>query len=370
MTAGAFLRTNWYRGFAAILALVFCAGCTPSLKLAGPTPPLILTSAVSAGSTDGRARFREIFCSLLDVRESSEDQGCDRWLRRLEGEGPATGLPLDTAPSTAGLRIRIVPGIFGECAERQATPFLDAIQPRDGAGYSMAKLGYDVAAFRVSGRSSSASNADEIRNQIKAMNLQPGETLVLVGHSKGMSDIIEMLAGDRSMVPSGSAIISLSGVVAGTPIADFGESAYKRIAWFPVPGCPVGDQEGVSSLTRRHRLGFLSKHPLPDDLRYYSIAAFTGRARISSGLRATHAMLSQIDERNDGNVIFHDSILPGSKILAYPNADHWAVAMPFETYSPRWAALFASKNSFPRVVLLEAIARTVEEDIRQDLSDQ
>jgi hypothetical protein len=362
LTAHALPGTKGRRTVATISALALCAGCTPSLKLAGPTPPLILTPAVSAGSHDGRARFREIFCALLDVRDGTEAEGCDRWLRRLEGEAPATGLPVATAPSTARLRLRIVPGIFGECAERQATPFLDAIQPRDGSGYSMADLGYDVAAFRVSGRSSSASNAEEIRAQIKAMNLKPGEKLVLVGHSKGMSDIIEMLAGDRSMVPPGSAIVSLSGVVAGTPIADFGDSAYKRIAWIPVPGCPVGDQGGVTSLTRRHRLNFLAQHPLPEDLHYYSIAAFTGQTRISSGLRATHAMLSQIDERNDGNVLFHDSILPRSKILAYPDADHWAVAMPFETYAPRWAAVFASRNRFPRVVLLEAIARTIEED--------
>lgn len=349
----------------ALLALL-SANCTPSLKLAGPTPPVILTAAASAGLDDKRARFREVFCALLEVRGESADQGCNRWLRRLEGEGAVSGRPVDTGPSAARLRIRIVPGIFGECAEQQATPFLDAIEPRAGAGYKLAELGYDVAAFRVSGRSSSAANAEEIRGQIRAMNLATGEKLVLIGHSKGMSDIIETLAGDRSMIPPGSAIVSLSGVVAGTPIADVGETAYKAVAWFPLPDCPVGDQGGVTSLTRRARLHFMARHPLPEDLRYYSIAAFTSADKISSGLRATHAMLSQIDERNDGNVLFHDSILPRSTVLAYPDADHWAIAMPFETYAPRWAAVFASRNQFPRVILLEAIARIVEEDSRAE----
>jgi hypothetical protein len=194
------------------------------------------------------------------------------------------------------------------------------------------------------------------------MNIKPDERLVLIGHSKGMSDLIELIGDHETAVPEGSAIVSLTGVVAGTPIADRGVSAYRAIGWIPFPRCPVGDKQGVTSLTRQHRLAYLAAHPLPDKFRYYSIPAFTRASNISSFLQPTYAALSRIDARNDGNVIFHDSVIPGSTILAHLNADHWAVAMPFENFARRRARFFASRNKFPRPVLLEAIARTIEED--------
>jgi hypothetical protein len=39
--------------------------------------------------------------------------------------------------------------------------------------------------------------------------------------------------------------------------------------------------------------------------------------------------LSQVDSRNDSQVIFYDQVIPGSVLLGYLNADHWAIAVPF-----------------------------------------
>jgi len=340
---------------------VAMAGCTPSLRLSNDTPPLILTPATSAGLVDGRGRFRETLCAIDAVRGYYRDRACNSLLHRLNGEPPPSGKPVALGVSPVKLRIRIVPGIFGECAEDLATPFLDAVRPKPGKGYDLGQFGFDVAAFRVSGRASSQHNAELIRAQIMAMDLKPDERLVLIGHSKGMSDLIELIGGDRGVVPRGSSIVSLTGVVAGTPIADAGEGIYRVIRKLPLPNCAADDGGGVTSLTRRTRLNYLADHPLPGDLHYFSIAAYTRGGNISSGLKATYAALTKIDARNDGNVIFTDSIIPRSTVLGYLDADHWAVAMPFETYAPRLAPLFASHNHFPRVVLLEAIARTVVE---------
>jgi hypothetical protein len=332
-------------GAAALVTFASLTGaCGPALRYSVETPPLVLTPANIAGASDGRGRFREIYCAVYEARGAPAERPCMETLHRLNGEPPPTGRPVYLGHSRMKLRIRIVPGIFGECAEDKATPFLDAIAP-------LAEQGYEVAAFRVDGRSSSAHNAGQIRQQIEAMHLQPDERLVLIGHSKGMSDILELIG---------------SGVVAGTPIADRGEDAYHAVRWIPFPRCPAGDGEGVSSLTRRHRLAYLAEHPLPADLHYYSVGAFTRPENISNFLRPTYEALARFDARNDGNVIFHDSIIPRGTLLGYLNADHWAVAMPFHVYAPRWAAVIASHNRFPRAVLLEAIARTVEERYRED----
>jgi len=35
-----------------------------------------------------------------------------------------------------------------------------------------------------------------------------------------------------------------------------------------------------------------------------------------------------VDARNDSQVIFYDQFIPGSTLVGYLNADHWALAVP------------------------------------------
>jgi hypothetical protein len=78
-------------------------------------------------------------------------------------------------------------------------------------------------------------------------------------------------------------------------------------------------------------------------------------------LRPSYDKLSLVDPLNDSQVVFHDALVPGGALLGYLNADHWAVAMPFNRVHPTLAAAFVTRNAFPREGLLEAIARFVEE---------
>jgi hypothetical protein len=80
-------------------------------------------------------------------------------------------------------------------------------------------------------------------------------------------------------------------------------------------------------------------------------------------LRSSYDQLALVDPRNDSQVVFHDALVPGGALLGYLNADHWAVALPFNREHPVLANTLITRNAFPREVLLEAIARFVEESL-------
>ena len=73
--------------------------------------------------------------------------------------------------------------------------------------------------------------------------------------------------------------------------------------------------------------------------------------------------LSQVDPRNDSQLIFYDQIIPGSVVMGFVNADHWAIAMPINRSNAFLSSTLVNKNDFPREVLLEAVVRFVEEDL-------
>jgi len=85
--------------------------------------------------------------------------------------------------------------------------------------------------------------------------------------------------------------------------------------------------------------------------------------RISRILRPSYDKLARIDARNDSQVIFYDQVVPGSVLLGYLNADHWAVAVPVNREHPHAASLLVTENAYPREALLEAVMRFVEEDL-------
>ena len=87
------------------------------------------------------------------------------------------------------------------------------------------------------------------------------------------------------------------------------------------------------------------------------------RERISSILRGFNDKLSRIDGRNDSQVIFYDQVVPGSSLVAYINADHWALAVPIARTHTTIGSLFVTRNDYPREALLEALLRFVEEDL-------
>lgn len=344
-------------GFGAVAALIFVGRpASFGMPFGAPARPSVTVPVSLAGVIDDRARFRQIFCAL-DARHGSQfpvHRSCGKALRQLSGEGsslqpvsiePPKGIPL--------LHIVIVPGMFGDCVKRWALPLQDA------AAY-MRSQGYRVDTIDVDGRSSSAANAKTIARALPRL-LAPGERLLIIGYSKGMSDILETLGSDPQAIPPGSAIVGLAGIVSGTPLADHPGRLDDIVARIPLENCRSGDNGAVESLSRQHRIAWLADHPLPHDRTYFSIVAFTDAANISSPLKDTYRHLSTIDARNDGQVLYTEAVIPGSHLLGYLNADHWAIALPLARNVPKLRSVFNGRNDFPREILLESIVRSVEQ---------
>ncbi|UCD70199.1 MAG: hypothetical protein JSW48_05715 [Betaproteobacteria bacterium] len=225
--------------------------------------------------------------------------------------------------------------------------------------------------MRVSGVSSAESNAQFIRASLLDMpELGTARRGVIVGHSKGVVDILEALVTYPELRPKIDAVISLAGAIGGSPLADLAPDAAISIAQ-NTPGleCKDGDGGALESLRPSVRRSWLANNPLPEDVAYYSIVGLPTPDRISRGLKAAHNVLSDIDPRNDGNLIFYDQVIPGSTLLGYANADHWAISTDLGTSPYALVRSLADKSDYPREALLEAALRFVEQDLETGFSD-
>jgi hypothetical protein len=328
----------------------------------GKVVPSILLPVAKSGIADGRGRFREILKSVLSTRTAESTGG--QWndasmLWRLTDEPPPTGKPAPAGPSSGSFRVVIVPGLFAECVADAATAFADARE-------QLEQIGYKTDYIQTRGRKSSAYNADLINNA--AMGMPTGEKLIFVTHSKGAVDTLEALVKYPELTERTAAVVSFSGAVNGSPLADELPQFLIRLGHeLPISNCPPGESvEAVDSLRRPVRLSWLSTHQLPRSVRYYSLAAFTSRRNTSRLLLPFYDLLSMNDPVNDGLVICSDAIIPGSVLLGYPNADHLAVAMPIDKRTAPLLAVAFDKNEYPRAALVEAALRFVEEDLREN----
>jgi hypothetical protein len=337
-------------------------GCSsdPLLENTFETNPMILAPAFIAGVSDGRVRFREIFCAITELRgrELPDPLPCEQALAQLEGEGPPTGISVNLGESYYPLRIALVHGVGWGCVKK-------FIGPRGTVKEHIAQFGHDVVMLEVDPLSSSVHNATQIRDQIiKMSQLDDSKPLVLLGYSKGAPDILEAIAQYPELHNKVAAVVSVAGAIGGSPLAnDAKQSTLNLFRHFPGAECELGDQGALESLKPINRKRWLAKHSLPKSIRYYSVVTFPEEQCISSLLKFTHSKLSQVDPRNDGQLIFYDQVIPSSVLLGYVNADHWAVAIPLNRSHAFIGSTFVDKNAFPREILLEAIVRYIEEDL-------
>lgn len=324
------------------------------------TPPADFTVEVPPGVRDDRGRFGEIFCAVLQEHGPSlpDYRPCSEALSHIAASPPGPGRPVDLGPSQRRLVAGMVPGIGYGCVA-------DWLMGDTVAGQHVRRFGYDLRLIEVDALSGTATNARMIRDAIMATPEESGPSrLVLIGYSKGAPDILDAVVTYPEIRPRIAAVVSVAGAVGGSRVADdASEWMADLVRFFPGADCAKGDDQSVASLRPEARKAWLDEHPLPADVRFYSVVTLPDEARISRVLKPSYWKLEKIDRRNDSQVFFYDQIVPRGSMLGFLNADHWAAVLPIDRSHKIIGTLFVNHNDYPREALLEAILRFVEEDL-------
>ena len=343
----------------AVASLSACASA-PLMPYSLDSPPLVLVPAAQANVHDGRARFREIFCAVLDAEEDElpDYQPCDQALTRVGVEPAATNTPVSLEPSHRRLILAVAMGFGYDC-------FANWLEPSGAVASHLRKHGYDFLLLPVEGLSSPERNAKFVRDALMALPMESGQPrIVLAGYSKGASDVLEALVVYPELQARVAAVVSAAGTIGGSPLAnEFEQEMAEWLRYFPGAECTQGDRGAVASLQPDVRQKWLETHTLPQQLPYYSLVTYPQPERISSILKKTYRKLAQVDARNDSQMIFYDQVIPGSTLVGYLNADHWAVAVPIARTHETIAKLFVTENDYPREALAETLMRFIEEDL-------
>jgi len=346
-------------GLICIVMLVACAG-EPKVPYSTDFEPLAEMPQSNGGIRDGRGRFREIFCALLEARgrELDDYMDCEDALTRVGVEPPGTGEEVYLGQTRADFLIGFVPGLGWECIRGWLK--FDNYGPN-----FIARYGFEAHLLEVDGLSSTSKNAAQINDQI--LNIpeeKRDKEIVLIGYSKGAADVLDFIVNYPETARRVVAVISMAGAVQGSPLAlDNSQEQANLLTRIPGSECDEGDAGAVRDLRPDVRKEWLKENPLPERIRYYSVVTFPEPDRMSAGLKSSWKKLAKVDARNDSQLIFYDQVIPGSTLIAFPNADHWAMAVPVARQHHFAASTFVNRNNYPREAFLEAVLRYIEEDL-------
>lgn len=340
------------------------AGCSspPLVPFSTEAPPMVLAMAAQTGLQDHRGRFREIFCAVLQARagEVPDHRPCEDALTRVGTEPAATGRPVALGASSRRLLAAVVPGLGFDCIQNW-------LQATGETARHVGRFGFEQRLIQVDALSGIERNARRIRDEVMALAPAPGpgtRRIVLIGYSKGAPDVLEALVRYPEIRPRLAAVVSMAGAVGGSPLANEATQYQADLfQHFPGADCDGGDGGAVHSLRTDVRQAWLAANPLPGEVPMYSVVALPRPERLSTVLRLTGRRLGQIDGRHDGQMLAQDEVIPGSGLLAYVNADHWAVVLPIARSHRTVASLWIDQNAYPREALVEALLRFIEEDL-------
>jgi hypothetical protein len=341
-------------------ALATLVSATLLLSACATRPPPADAVRIPPGIADHRDRFSDIFCAVLEAHGPSlpDYRPCEQALVFDEFRTSRPVSAVELGPAHLGLVGMLVPGIGYAC-------FAKWMHPHHEARELLQRYGFELENIEVDALSGTATNAALIRNALLAKPVPAGAPrLVLIGYSKGTPDILEAIVRYPEIRSRIAAVVSIAGAVGGSPLADrTRESTTDLLQHFPGAQCDAGDSDAVASLRPAVRHEWLAQNELPSGIRYYSVVTLPEQARVSRILQSSYRELARMDPRNDGQVIYSDQFLPGSALLGFVNADHWAVVLPIHRSHAVVGKLLVNRNDYPREALLEAIMRVIDEDL-------
>ena len=329
----------------------------PVLTYEAEAPAQVLGPIASAGISDGRARFRTIFCERFEAIGAPQfgSSDCNDYLHRLSDESFEADNGAGRTRDLASVHFVLVPGFMSDAAPSDMR-FLGPSADR------LIAMGYGIEYIPLSGGGSAEHNAGDIARFFESRISERMDNTVIVAYSKGIVDVMRFLVGYPDLAQRIDAVVSYAGAVNGSPLAEAYPEFLVDLA-LSVGGSDPGDGAGLSSLKPSVQMPWLARNPLPDHISYFSLAAFTGPENVSVVLFDNYDRLAQINEKNDAQLLYYDQVLPGSTLLGYMNGDHWAVALPFTEESKRLASTLVTKNVFPRDAMLEAVLLYVSEQL-------
>ena len=319
---------------------------------------------------DDRPRFRDLLGAVVRQRAGRypDERQLDGILHDLD-ETPSTPAPVALPDTPSDLVVILVSGVLWECVSDVALPFGRGKSVDVASEYDYLKPRYqNIEVVHVRGIATSEHNARIVEAAIRKH--RDAANVIVVAYSKGVPDTLEALRRMGSDTPSNvRALVSVAGVVSGSPLADWLNRYKGFLARLPTPGaCSHVNENFLKSISRDRCLHWLRDnwHTLPQGIRHYSLVTFVDPKRMHWFLRMLYAKLAEVEPRNDSHMLIHDQVLPGAALLGYVKADHWAVALPFNRSTRSlWNRLLRHNNAFPREVLFEAILRYVEDDLKR-----
>ncbi len=361
-----------------LAAALMAGGCAP-LNGGRTQPDNTATATLPvtlAGINDQRAGFAALLAQEL-AQQKTPASDVWTWLhpvdkRAVDGHVPA-GLEQRWRERAASTAVLIVPGFLGDCVAHQSLPFGDGVPRPAERGRTEAYANYSdlglhsIQVLALPGRARSAANGELIAQALRSQAEVPGvQRIVVVAYSKGMTDMLyalEVMATSGGVPEALRAVVSVAGVVMGSPLAPQFAALYQHLSpLLELFDCSASDGNELEDMQPATRAGWLGAHPPARSLSYYSITAFAAPDEVSPALKPMYSMLGGPESRTDGQLLASDTVLPGSVLLAQVRSDHWDLALPLDRHPNPLIRTLAVGRSFPREALFRASLRWVISD--------